>query len=117
MQALVPHIYNIYVLLVAYFINGSMLAGCEVGANTILLTIWGKESAPFMLVFTFFYGFGALIAPIIAEPFLVESDSMDDLTLSNYSIEQRYEHFNETRPEDLQLVYPFSIVGLILGLN
>ena len=90
--------------------------------------------------FTFFFGFGGLISPLIAQPFLVEqednNDYMNDIS-SNYTslnstsssyTSPNYTLVNETltgsprihndiSPSDLLLVYPYSVIAAFLLLN
>eukprot|EP00042_Codosiga_hollandica_P020262 m.65148 g.65148 ORF g.65148 m.65148 type:complete len:501 (+) comp49769_c0_seq6:79-1581(+) len=48
------------------------------GGNTLLLKFWHQEIGPWMQILHFSFGFGALIAPLVAEPFLLHSDTETD---------------------------------------
>ena len=41
-----------------------------VGGNVTLLQLWGKENAPYIQALHFIFGVGALVGPLVAEPFL-----------------------------------------------
>lgn len=61
----------------------------------------------------FAYGIGALIAPIIAEPFLLPTYSLDDIAInvednSTVSISNRTTH----SPADVKLKYPYTIISI-----
>ena len=64
--------------------------------------------------FTFFFGFGSLLAPLIAQPFLLETDE-------EYDVHLNYTHVNQTTTKtsssDILLVYPYSIVACFMLLT
>jgi len=120
--ALTPHIKELYPLLSMFFLNGLVLGGFEAASNALMLTMWGKEIGPFMSAFDFSYGVGAFIAPMIAQPFLLESETDDDVPFQV--------NFNETNgmnttsfinsidsPDELKLAYPYTIIALVLLFN
>jgi hypothetical protein len=74
------------------------------------------EVSPFMQSFNFACGLGGLIAPIIAEPFLVESEkliSSDELMSMNSTL--NLSERGDDGP-DLLLVYPYSIDAFLLAV-
>ena len=126
LTAILPHLTNLYVFLSAFFVTGCFLGALETGANMMLLHIWGKEIAPFHQGLQFSFGFGYLLAPVIAQPFLVETDEVDTKLQSNNtssvmnaSVNTTVSiiYLNEPDRDDLMLLYPYSIVATILALN
>ena len=143
LTALLPHMSDLYWLLSLFFLNGCFLGAFEAASSMLLLHIWGKENGPFMQAFHFFFGIGSLVAPLIAQPFLVESDELVETTTlvtdvdsgNTTTVTQLIRSFydmmtNETTtfsPEavsslqvnasDIQLVYPYSFVATILAFN
>ncbi len=63
--ALVPLLPNLSLLFVAILLIGIAEGALENGGNTLLVWIHGKRVAPFMNALHFFFGVGALLAPII----------------------------------------------------
>jgi len=133
LTALMPHLPDLYALLCCFFVNGILLGAFEAAANAFLLHMWGKEIGPFMQAFDFFFGVGALLAPLVAQPFLLETENLDiDFTtlfpifanetttpVSVYSSTMEYYNSLKTdiSPDDLKLVYPYSIIALVLAFN
>ena len=65
---------NLFWLLIAVFgLVGVMLGGMEVGGNTLLVWVHGLKVGPYMNVLHFFFGVGAIIAPIIVARMALES--------------------------------------------
>ncbi|KAG4078604.1 hypothetical protein HA402_011363 [Bradysia odoriphaga] len=74
---LFSHIYMMYVLIALAGIS----SGCiDCIGNCWIIHIWGKENPPFMQIIHFMYGLGALIAPFLVEPFLLNKEA-DDLEM------------------------------------
>jgi len=64
------------------FGGGSVDAGCQV----LLLDIWsGRNSGPYMHALHFTFGLGAFFSPLIAKPFLVNVENMEESARSNYN--------------------------------
>ena len=64
-MALIPLTPLIYVIMGLFFITGITTAAVDVGGNTLLIWIHGKGVSPFMVGLHFFFGVGALIAPLV----------------------------------------------------
>lgn len=117
---LIPHIRVTWLLLTIFVIDQIGLGAYEVGSNMFILHLWGKEATPFMQCLQSMFGFGALIAPVVVVPFLVETDNqelphdMHDHRLSVKNNETIPEVFH---PEDIQLVWPYTIVSVYLIIN
>ena len=48
-----------------------------IGGNVTLLQIWGKDHGPWMQALHCIFGLGAMIGPLIAEPFLTERKEVE----------------------------------------
>ncbi|GIY14221.1 sodium-dependent glucose transporter 1A [Caerostris darwini] len=62
-------------------INGLSMGALDTGLNVCCLNLWGQDCGPFYQALHFMYGFGSLLAPLIASPFLDdyhETTSMND---------------------------------------
>jgi FHS family Na+ dependent glucose MFS transporter 1 len=64
-MVLIPLTPLIYVIMGLFFITGITTAAVDVGGNTLLIWIHGKGVSPFMVGLHFFFGVGALIAPLV----------------------------------------------------
>lgn len=51
-------------------VTGLTMGFLDTGGNVWCLDLWGRHSAPFMQALHFCFGLGALVAPLVAEPFL-----------------------------------------------
>lgn len=102
---------QLWLLLFIFVLNGFCLGFFEAGSNVYILQLWGKETAPFMQAIHFMFGSGALIAPLIAEPFLI---------IRNETAEALHDHEDEEmvfHPENVRLLAPYSVVAGILIFN
>ena len=64
-MVLIPLTPLIYVVMGLFFITGLTTSAVDVGGNTLLIWIHGKRVGPFMVGLHFFFGVGALIAPLV----------------------------------------------------
>ncbi|XP_017265097.1 major facilitator superfamily domain-containing protein 4B [Kryptolebias marmoratus] len=71
--AIIPVCNNVLVLAIAMAVSGLAMGIIDTIANIQLVTIYQKDSAVFLQALHFFIGFGALVSPLIADPFLSES--------------------------------------------
>ncbi|XP_054751671.1 major facilitator superfamily domain-containing protein 4A-like [Lytechinus pictus] len=72
--SLIPLCRNLPVLLVDLAIMGFFMGIIDTTANVSLLKIYGKLVSPFLQALHFCYGLGAVISPLLAEPFLLNTD-------------------------------------------
>lgn len=82
---LFSHIYVMYILIAL----AGLSSGCiDCIGNCWIIHIWGKENPPFMQIIHFMYGVGALIAPFLVEPFLLNksADEIDIHSIANSTI-------------------------------
>lgn len=63
--ALVPVLPKLWLLFLAILLTGCAEGALQIGGNTILVWIHGKRVAPFLNALHFFFGVGAILAPII----------------------------------------------------
>ncbi|KAI1301676.1 Major facilitator superfamily domain-containing protein 4A [Halotydeus destructor] len=72
---------------VSYFISQAMIglayAGINNAPNALLTEIWEDKCNPFIQAMHFCYAIGAIIGPLIAEPFLASRDSPESATTLN----------------------------------
>lgn len=66
----VPITRQLWVLLVVQFLLGLAQGANDVGCNTLLLWVHGKNAGPYMNGLHFFFGLGAFIAPLTLAGFL-----------------------------------------------
>ena len=57
-------------LLISFAVYGFCFGIYEAGCGVFILQLWRKSSSPFLQTLEFMFGFGSLIAPLIARPFL-----------------------------------------------
>lgn len=62
--ALIPLVSSLAILLAIIFIIGVCAGSIDVGGNTLLMWIFGRQVGPRMNALHFFFGLGALLAPI-----------------------------------------------------
>ncbi|XP_012690390.1 major facilitator superfamily domain-containing protein 4B [Clupea harengus] len=70
--AIIPFCYNVLILAIAMAVTGLAMGVIDTIANIQLVAIYQKDSAVFLQALHFFIGFGALVSPLIADPFLSE---------------------------------------------
>nr|XP_005989297.1 PREDICTED: major facilitator superfamily domain-containing protein 4 [Latimeria chalumnae] len=68
--AIIPFCYNVGVLVFVMGIAGLAMGCIDTISNMQLVQIYQKDSAVFLQALHFFVGFGALLSPLIADPFL-----------------------------------------------
>ncbi|XP_068606647.1 major facilitator superfamily domain-containing protein 4B [Brachionichthys hirsutus] len=71
--AIIPLCHNVLVLATAMAVSGMAMGIIDTIANIQLVTLYQKDSAVFLQALHFFIGFGALVSPLIADPFLSET--------------------------------------------
>ncbi|XP_043080049.1 major facilitator superfamily domain-containing protein 4B [Puntigrus tetrazona] len=70
--AILPLCYNVLLLAVAMAVSGLAMGIIDTIANIQLVSIYKKDSAIFLQALHFFIGLGALVSPLIADPFISE---------------------------------------------
>ncbi|XP_036922981.1 major facilitator superfamily domain-containing protein 4A isoform X2 [Sturnira hondurensis] len=74
--AVIPFCRDVKVLATVMALAGLAMGCIDTVANMQLVRIYQKDSAIFLQVLHFFVGFGALLSPLIADPFLSEDDCL-----------------------------------------
>ena len=66
-----PYCPNLVSLYISAFLAGFGSGNVDTAGNVIILNIWeGRDSGPYMHALHFTFGLGAFLAPLIARPFL-----------------------------------------------
>uniref|UniRef100_A0A6B0VGD0 Putative mucin-5ac n=1 Tax=Ixodes ricinus TaxID=34613 RepID=A0A6B0VGD0_IXORI len=74
-----PFCAQLSTLMACSAITGITMGFLDTGGNVWCLDLWGRHSAPFMQGLHFCFALGALVAPLIAEPFLSPSGPVGTL--------------------------------------
>uniref|UniRef100_A0A8D0H965 Major facilitator superfamily domain containing 4A n=1 Tax=Sphenodon punctatus TaxID=8508 RepID=A0A8D0H965_SPHPU len=72
--AIIPFCHNVVVLAVVMAMAGLAMGCIDTLSNMQLVRIYQKDSAVFLQALHFFVGFGALLSPLIADPFLSDTN-------------------------------------------
>ncbi|XP_039394517.1 major facilitator superfamily domain-containing protein 4A [Mauremys reevesii] len=72
--AIIPLCHNVVVLAVVMAVAGLAMGCIDTISNMQLVKIYQKDSAVFLQALHFFVGFGALLSPLIADPFLSDTN-------------------------------------------
>ncbi|XP_073073157.1 major facilitator superfamily domain-containing protein 4A isoform X2 [Manis javanica] len=81
--AVIPLCRNVRVLASVMALAGLAMGCIDTVANMQLVRIYQKDSAVFLQVLHFFVGFGALLSPLIADPFLSEASCLPANSTAN----------------------------------
>ncbi|XP_050031631.1 major facilitator superfamily domain-containing protein 4A-like [Dermacentor andersoni] len=73
-MALIPVCHVLAVLAVVLAIMGFFMGCIDTVANVYMIRIYSKDVSPFLQALHFFYGIGAFVSPMIAQPFLLNED-------------------------------------------
>ncbi|XP_027139220.1 major facilitator superfamily domain-containing protein 4A isoform X1 [Larimichthys crocea] len=72
--AIIPLCHHIVLLSVAMALAGKAMGVIDTIANLQLVNLYQKDSAIFLQALHFFIGLGALVSPLVADPFLAEGN-------------------------------------------
>ncbi|NXN03247.1 MFD4A protein, partial [Sylvia borin] len=72
--AIIPLCHNVVLLAVVMAVAGLAMGCIDTISNMQLVKIYQKDSAIFLQALHFFVGFGALLSPLIADPFLSDTN-------------------------------------------
>ncbi|XP_029990908.1 major facilitator superfamily domain-containing protein 4A isoform X3 [Sphaeramia orbicularis] len=72
--AIIPLCYHVALLSIAMAIAGKAMGVIDTIANLQLVKLYQKDSAVFLQALHFFIGLGALVSPLVADPFLAEDN-------------------------------------------
>ncbi|KAM7295228.1 major facilitator superfamily domain-containing protein 4A [Ixodes scapularis] len=73
-MALIPVCHVLAMLAVVLAIMGFFMGCIDTVSNVYMIRIYGKDVSPFLQALHFFYGIGAFVSPMIAQPFLLNED-------------------------------------------
>ncbi|KAH6922585.1 hypothetical protein HPB50_017011 [Hyalomma asiaticum] len=73
-MALIPVCHVLAVLAVVLAIMGFFMGCIDTVSNVYMIRIYAKDVSPFLQALHFFYGIGAFVSPMIAQPFLLNED-------------------------------------------
>jgi fucose permease len=76
MLALIPVLPALWLLAAAWLVLGVTGGALDVGGNTLMVWLHGRQVGPFMNALHFFFGVGSFLAPIIVALALTLSDSI-----------------------------------------
>jgi len=72
-----PYCTSLPALFTAAFFGGLGGGALDTGSQVLLLDVWrGRDSGPYMHALHFMFGIGAFLAPVIARPFLVNTEEL-----------------------------------------
>ncbi|XP_053338979.1 major facilitator superfamily domain-containing protein 4B [Clarias gariepinus] len=89
--AIIPLCSSVLQLAIAMAVSGLAMGIIDTIANIQLVVLYQKDSAIFLQALHFFIGFGALVSPLIADPFLSEHCPSMNST-ENESIMHHFRH-------------------------
>ncbi|KAF8790671.1 major facilitator superfamily domain-containing protein 4A-like isoform X1 [Argiope bruennichi] len=95
-MAIIPFCEALWILTLVLAVMGFFMGTIDTVANVSMIRIYGKDVSPFLQALHFFYGAGAFISPMIAQPFLLSEDCspfIDNTSVPVHILEQ-----NETLP-------------------
>ncbi|KAF8785944.1 Sodium-dependent glucose transporter 1 like protein [Argiope bruennichi] len=102
-------------------VNGLSLGCLDTGGNVCCLNLWGKDSGPFYQALHFTFGLGALIAPLIAAPFVGNIDTSDfsfdnkSTIAANTTLQPAFHNFlNNSLVDSFEIppiTYAYSAIG------
>lgn len=102
----VPFMTQIWSQLLVNFLGSIFLTVLDAGAYSYVAQLWGSESGLVMQAVVLMLGVGNALAPIIAGPFLVYQNDTEINPVNNITASDA--------ADDLQLVYPYSILSALL---
>ncbi|GBM16324.1 Sodium-dependent glucose transporter 1A [Araneus ventricosus] len=118
----IPWSRSIGVLTALMAVNGMTLGCLDTGGNVCCLNLWGKDSAPFYQALHFTFGVGALIAPLIAAPFVGNFDSLDysfdnsSTVAANTTLQPGFQNYlNDSFVDNFEIppiTYAYSAIGV-----
>ncbi|GBL82532.1 Major facilitator superfamily domain-containing protein 4A [Araneus ventricosus] len=95
-MAIIPFCEALWILTFVLAVMGFFMGTIDTVANVSMIRIYGKDVSPFLQALHFFYGAGAFISPMIAQPFLLSEDCSP--FIDNTSVPVHFLEQNETLP-------------------
>ncbi|XP_071957030.1 sodium-dependent glucose transporter 1-like [Antedon mediterranea] len=69
-MVLMPAVKSLQFLILLFILAGFAMGCLDTGGNVMCIQIWGPQSAPYMQALHFSFAIGALVAPLLAKPFI-----------------------------------------------
>jgi fucose permease len=76
LTGLTPFLPILWILTAVMFITGAIQGILNIGGNTLLIWLHGREVGPFMNGLHFFFGLGTFITPVIVAQFVARQDGL-----------------------------------------
>lgn len=114
--SLIPLCYNVAMLSIALAVAGMVMGVIDTVANLQLVKLYQKDSAIFLQALHFFTGLGALVSPLVADPFLSEDTCLSaaNATLVNSTFKLEHLRSSLTGPLTNISHYPLGTQGVSL---
>ncbi|XP_029430146.1 major facilitator superfamily domain-containing protein 4A [Rhinatrema bivittatum] len=113
--SIIPFCHNVVLLAIVMAMAGLAMGCIDTISNMKLVEIYQKDSAIFLQALHFFVGFGALLSPLIADPFLSETNCIQSNGTANTS--SSLEHIRNSlvahHPRNLSH-YELPMTGLVI---
>ncbi|XP_043932758.1 major facilitator superfamily domain-containing protein 4A [Protopterus annectens] len=81
--SIIPVCYEVVLLALVMAVAGLAMGCIDTTSNVQLVQIYQKDSAVFLQALHFFVGFGALLSPLIVDPFLSETNCIQSNATAN----------------------------------
>uniref|UniRef100_A0A3P9BJL5 Major facilitator superfamily domain containing 4Aa n=1 Tax=Maylandia zebra TaxID=106582 RepID=A0A3P9BJL5_9CICH len=95
--AVIPLCHHVILLSIAMALAGKAMGVIDTIANLQLVKLYQKDSAIFLQALHFFTGLGALVSPLVADPFLAEDSCVLGANLTtNSSSPRNLQHLRST---------------------
>ncbi|KAJ7999065.1 hypothetical protein DPEC_G00211540 [Dallia pectoralis] len=117
--SIIPLCHHVLMLAVAMAISGTAMGVIDTISNLQLVKLYQKDSAVFLQVLHFFIGLGALVSPLVADPFLADGNCvLAANTTANSSID--LDHLRSvlagkgtSPPHNISETYQFHTEGVV----
>ncbi|CAO2636856.1 Major facilitator superfamily domain-containing protein 4A, partial [Lemmus lemmus] len=106
--AVIPFCHDVKVLASVIALAGLAMGCIDTVANMQLVRIYQKDSAFFLQVLHFFVGFGALLSPLIADPFLSEANCFPANSTANATSRSHLFHASPVLGQHHAATQPWS---------
>uniref|UniRef100_A0A8C5K1G7 Major facilitator superfamily domain containing 4A n=1 Tax=Jaculus jaculus TaxID=51337 RepID=A0A8C5K1G7_JACJA len=104
----IPFCHDVKVLASVMALAGLAMGCIDTVANMQLVRIYQKDSAFFLQVLHFFVGFGALLSPLIADPFLSEANCLPGNSTHNVTSRSHLFHASRVLGQHHSTAQPWS---------
>jgi len=110
---------NLLVMQAVSVLFGLFNGSFHTAANVLLLRIWsGHNSSPYMYAMHFCFGLGALLAPILSKPFLIDDLTGEVLDVNGNEIFHGEESISQETSNfwTIQTLYPLVGITMLLSI-